>query len=450
MGVSTDGHAALAADAYKTYPPEQWENGVEVDGVRFRILEQASRSSGYQGTLYQRVGTGELVVAHRGTEFDRELTKDGLLADAGMVLFGVNHQADDALAFTRSAVERAKDMNLDRCQVPDITVTGHSLGGTLAQVTAYRLGMRGETFDAYGAAGLAADIPEGGTRVINHVRSTDFVSAASPHYGEVRIYSPQQDIDALRGQGYANDRRVISDLRNPLGVAFGIGVEAHYSRNFLPGNDLLGASVISQENRARYDQFQPLVDKYRNDIGLIHGTLALPRNAVDGVIDTARDIVRGRQPQEAPARAFDAGVCALPVSDPRRPGHPDHAMYGQIREGVHALHANQGRTPDTASDRLAASLLVQAKQDGLSRVDHVVRSVQTSDKAEGGSIFAVQGSPADPGHLRTHVDSRSAAGVPLEESFRQLEVINRQKNESQQARQPAHDFPQHTAPGFSR
>ena len=450
MDVSTEGHAALAADAYKTYPPEMWEKGIEVDGVRFRILEQVSRSSGYQGTLYQREDTGELVVSHRGTEFDRELTKDGLLADAGMVLLGVNHQADDALAFTRAAVERAKDMNLDQCRVPAITVTGHSLGGTLAQITAYQLGMRGETFNAYGAAGLVADLPEGGAQVINHVRSTDFVSAASPHYGEQRIYSPQRDIDALHDKGYANDSRVLADLRNPLGVAFGIGIEAHYGRNFLAGNDLLGESVIGEANRARYEQHQPLVDKYRNDIGLIHGTLSLPRNVVDGVIDTARDIVRGRQPQELPAPAFSAGQCALPASDPTRPGHPDHAMYGQIREGVYALDASLGRTPDAASDRLAASLLVQSRQQGLSRVDYVLRSVQTSDRGAGENIFAVQGAPADPGHLRTHVDARAALDVPVEESFRQLEALRQQQGEVPQARQPTLDPPQQAMPGYTR
>ena len=440
----------LSADSYNTYRKEDWEDGVMVEGVRFEILDQVSKSSGYQGTLYRNTSSGELVVAHRGTEFDRELTKDGLLADAGMVLLGVNHQADDALAFTRDAVERAKDMNLDQCRVPDITVTGHSLGGTLAQITAYRLGMRGETFDAYGAAGLVADLPEGGTQVINHVRATDFVSAASPHFGELRVYATPQDIEALRDKGYANDRRVLTDLRNPLGVAFGIGIEAHYSRNFLPGNDLLGESVISEASRARYEQFQPMVDKYRNDIGLIHGTLALPRNAVDGVIDTARDIVRGRQSQDLPAPAFVPGQCALPVSDPTRPGHPDHAMYAQIREGVHALDANLGRSPDAASDRLAASLLVQSRQEGLSRVDHVLRSVRTTDKGEGENIFAVQGSSADPGHLRTHLDARAALRVPVEESFRQLEALRQQQGDAQQARQPTLDPPLQAMPGYTR
>ncbi len=450
MTTSTNAHATLAADAYNTYPEATWRDGVVIEGVRYEILNQVSKDSGYQGTLYRNTQSGEMIIAHRGTEFDRELVKDGVIADAGMVLLGVNSQADDALAFARSAVERAKDMNLDQCQVPDITVAGHSLGGTLAQITAYRLGMRGETFDAYGAAGLIADIPEGGTQVINHVRSTDFVSAASPHYGEVRIYSPQQDIDALRDQGYANDRRVITDLRNPLGVAFGIGVEAHYTRNFLPGNDLLGDSVIGDANRARYAQYQPMVDKYRNDIGLIHGTLALPRNAVDAVIDTARDIVRGRQPQDAPAPAFVAGQCALPGSDPSRPGHPDHAMYGQIRAGVHALDASLGRAPDAASDRLSASLLVQAKQEGLGRVDHVMRSVHTTQAPQGENIFAVQGSPSDPGHLRTHVNTRAALGVPVEESFRQVEALNQRQAPTPPTRQPSLEPPQQEAPSLSR
>jgi hypothetical protein len=440
----------LSADSYSTYPEEDWQDGVMVEGIRFEILDQVSKPSGYQGTLYRNTSSGELVVAHRGTEFDRELVKDGLLADAGMVLFGVNHQADDALAFTRAAVERAKDMNLDQCRVPDITITGHSLGGTLAQIAAYRLGLHGETFDAYGAAGLVADIPVGGNQVVNHVRATDFVSAASPHFGELQVYAAAPDIGALRDKGYANDSRVLTDLRNPLGVAFGIGVEAHYSRNFLPGNDLLGESVISESNSARYEQNKPMVDKYRNDIGLIHGTLSLPRNAVDGVIDTARDIVRGRQPQDAPAPAFVAGQCALPGSDPRQPGHPDHAMYGQIRQGVHALDANSGKAPDTASERVAASLLVQAKQDGLERVDHVLRSVQTSRAPEGENIFAVQGSPSDPGHLRTHVNSRSAQGMPVEESFRQVEALNQRQSEPQQVRQPLFDQPQQAAPGLSR
>lgn len=305
---------------------------------------------------------------------------------------------------------------------PAITTTGHSLGGTLAQLTAYELGLRGETFDAYGAAGLIADIPEGGNQVINHVRSTDFVSAASQHHGEVRVYSPQQDIDALLDQGYANDGRRLSDLRNPLGVALGIGIEAHYSRNFLPGNNLLGESVISEANAARYAQHQPQVDKYRNDIGLIHGTLALPRNMTDQVIDTAREVVRGRQAQSLPGPAFDASHCALPAAArPSQPGHPDHMLLQAILHGVHAVDHDLGRTPDESSERIAAALLIRARQDGLQRVDHVVLGAPGASASGGANMFAVQGALDDPAHRRTRVDIATALETPADHSFRQLE-----------------------------
>ena len=74
--------------------------------------------------------------------------------------------------------------------------------------------------------------------IVNHVRATDFVSAASGHVGEVRLYAAPQDVQALQRAGYANDGRRFSDLRNPLQVMADVGVQAHYSRNFLPDNDL--------------------------------------------------------------------------------------------------------------------------------------------------------------------------------------------------------------------
>ena len=86
MKTTTQAHAILSADSYNTYPKEDWQDGVMVEGIRIEILDQVNiYVSGYQGTLYRNASSGELVVAHRGTEFDRELVKDGLLADAGMV-----------------------------------------------------------------------------------------------------------------------------------------------------------------------------------------------------------------------------------------------------------------------------------------------------------------------------------------------------------------------------
>ena len=50
---------------------------IDLEGVTYKVLEYMDKPSGYQGAIYQRMDTGEIVVAHRGTEFDRELIKDG-------------------------------------------------------------------------------------------------------------------------------------------------------------------------------------------------------------------------------------------------------------------------------------------------------------------------------------------------------------------------------------
>jgi pimeloyl-ACP methyl ester carboxylesterase len=303
-------NSRLAVDVYEAAKPRQEEEWFDLDGHRIKVVRRFDDESGYQGVLYESLQTGELILAHRGTEFDKQLVKDGLIADGGMVMFGANSQAKAAMNATEFALEYAKN-NAEACGAMPLSVVGHSLGGTLAQITAYRYGLRGETFNAYGAAGLTADLHEGGSQIINHVRATDFVSAASRHVGEVRVYAAQKDIQALELAGYANDDRRFTDLRNPLAVVAGVGVEAHYSRNFLADNDLgIGGSITGAENAARYEQYKPMIDKYRADVATLHNTLALPRNVVDGVVDRARNVFAGRDMQEQPAALRQTGCAA--------------------------------------------------------------------------------------------------------------------------------------------
>src|SRR3546814_12247281 len=123
--------------------------------------------SGYQGTIYQLADTDQIVVAHRGTEFDREPLRDGVFADGGMVFGQVNSQAADAIEFTREALREAQKFSIERGgSPPEVTVTGNSLGGTLAQITATPFHLRGETFTASGPDSLSSRSPAAGDRVI--------------------------------------------------------------------------------------------------------------------------------------------------------------------------------------------------------------------------------------------------------------------------------------------
>ncbi|MFZ5662624.1 MAG: lipase family protein, partial [Pseudomonadota bacterium] len=184
MSISAHDYAVFAAGSYDRPPKD-----LTIGGDTYEVDLYRQGKNGYQGVLYRNTRTGEYVLAHRGTETKAglaELARDAVLTDLGMVRTSLNLQTVDALAFTREALERARQNG------GTLTVTGHSLGGCLAQITASHYGLRGETFNAYGAARLAyyhdgvmRIVPEGGAQVVNHVRATDLVSAASAHFGTV-------------------------------------------------------------------------------------------------------------------------------------------------------------------------------------------------------------------------------------------------------------------------
>ncbi len=121
---------------------------------------------------------------------------------------------------------------------------------------------------------------------------------------------------------------------------------------------------------------------------------------------------------------------ALPPRDPRNdptlPGHPDHALYQQIREGVEALDARHGRSFDEVSERVTASLLVLAKDNDLERVDHVLVSNATREHPAGHTLFVVQGEPSDPAHHRAATPTELAAQTSVEDSMQQFDAVSRE------------------------
>ena len=161
MSISSSDYALLSQDSYHDH---KLKDKVILGGIQYEVLDRGDDpGTGYQGTAYKRLDTGEVVIAHRGTEFDREPVHDGGV-DAAMVLIGVNAQTTDAMAFTWKVLEEAKVDSQRSGRPLSVTVTGHSLGGTLAEITAYECGLHGETFNAYGAASLLRAFPPAGIK----------------------------------------------------------------------------------------------------------------------------------------------------------------------------------------------------------------------------------------------------------------------------------------------
>ncbi|MCC8472379.1 DUF6792 domain-containing protein, partial [Xanthomonas phaseoli] len=293
MSLTSQQYAALADDVYK----EPRETGLDsrpanIGGITYKRLEYVDSPSGYQGIIYQRIDTNEIIVAHRGTETERELKQDGVYTDGGMVAARHNRQAAEAIELTKHALVYAQKLGKDG-EALDVTVTGHSLGGNLAQVTAHHFGLKGETFNAYGAVSLDRRIPEGGADIINHVMAGDAVSAGSKHYGQVKLYATQQEITTLEKAGYANDHSLL-DVRNPAVVK--PLADSHRMHNFLPvdANDAPDRSVLEDPKAQQLArQYAPMIDKYRDDMEVLRGGLTLGARGGYGMALDAIDRLRG-------------------------------------------------------------------------------------------------------------------------------------------------------------
>ncbi|MGH8105053.1 MAG: XVIPCD domain-containing protein [Arenimonas sp.] len=107
-------------------------------------------------------------------------------------------------------------------------------------------------------------------------------------------------------------------------------------------------------------------------------------------------------------------------TDPTQSDHPDHVLYKQSQSAIGKLDHAMGRVSDAASERMAASLTVLAKQEGIQRIDNVVLSKANEYVKAGENVILVQGRLEDPSHLRAYMKTKVAIETPVAESFGKL------------------------------
>ncbi len=430
MSVTSQQYADLSFHVYKGISARSYASNdkdapyVDSDGVRFFVRAHVDNpKTGYQGTIYQRRDTGEIVVAHRGTEFDREAFKDGALADGGMVLARSNLQADDAIALTRQALAlRENDRSLGYPAGP-VTTTGHSLGGTLAQVSAHHFDLKGETFNAYGAVSLSRRIPEGGHSVINHMMAGDAVSAASPHFGETRIYARPEDVTTLLSKGYDNQTHWSDALRpyspamwaagmtppSTLGAAVALG--GSHSMHHFVGVDASGQtdrSILADPQARSLAQQQAVqIGEYRRDVRQMRGVLTAVSRGIDGNARDAIDTIRGPLDPGEPAQRDSRKGAAL---DPAALPEPTRRLLDDSRGHVQRLADQHGLPWDQGMENTVHAVALGAREAGLSRITHL--------RADGGQIRVAEFDGI--GLKEGAVDARQAANRPADESLQRL------------------------------
>lgn len=428
MGLTAEDYAYLAADAYNVRKPDE---RVELNGRWYKVRLTEHGPFGYYAAAYQPIDPPEnaLVIVERGTVIDKKqpgATLADLGVDAAMVAAKLNLQANAADKFTREALQFAERNGIPRDQV---TLAGHSLGGTLAEIESWRFGLGGQTFNAYGAAGLGYGIPEGGTRIIDNVLDGDVVSAASPHFGVVRHFATSADIESLREGGYLG-----RGLASPLVAA---RWSDHSIEYFAPSSGQ--PSVLTAANEARAREYSEPIAHYRQDVYAatrhLHDAAqpdpvrrTLGQAGVDGVVAKAgavyaEHVVEGIA--EAAEREAAHGVHAAERAAQRvgqaidreaakvrgnwsslvdgverdigrlhpkplltDPAHPEHALFQSVLSAVRAMEHQQGiKARPQESECLAAALTVASRKADMRRIDRVV----SGDR--GGQVFAFEESP---------------------------------------------------------
>ena len=116
--------------------------------------------SGFIGAAYYNRTTNQTIFGFGGTDFTKagdDLADASFLGNGTVPTFAMRGQISDATGFVNDAFLYCQKAVND-CKgalTGDITVTGHSLGGALAQLVADRIGVSAQTFDAPGAKQLA-------------------------------------------------------------------------------------------------------------------------------------------------------------------------------------------------------------------------------------------------------------------------------------------------------
>jgi len=268
MSLNPEEAAALAKDAYKSDADRPVSKSFVIGGHPYTVIAAVNDTdTGYRARAYQRTDTHTVTIAECGT---MSPLKDGGLdavTDFLMVRDQTNRQWPEAEKFAGTVIDLVKQ-NAARYKtaVPDITVVGHSLGGTLAELTAAKFHIQGATFNAYGAVDLGYGVPEGGNRVTNYVMAGDVVSAGSRHYGQIVPLASDDDVLGLKAGRYL-DAAPGALPPNPF---LAMSLDDHRVTHFSPDPGSHKVSVLNPVMLARYEKNyadnKAAFDHYRSDV----------------------------------------------------------------------------------------------------------------------------------------------------------------------------------------
>jgi hypothetical protein len=127
-----------------------------------------------------------------------------------------------------------------------------------------------------------------------------------------------------------------------------------------------------------------------------------------------------------------------PARNPANPDHPDHDLLEKLRDGVRRLDQESGKDWDDASERLAASALVMARQKGFTAQEDLQLAFnKPSPRHAAGEILHLSrhglSESVDPAANRANMATAEALSKPAAERYQEVEAINAVQERTQAA-----------------
>ncbi len=217
MSLPSEQYAFLS---HTIYEPLAVDEEIRSNARVYKVLYVSPPSAtNYRGAVVADWATGQIIVTNKGTE---PSSIHDITADLGMGMMGAPTQWPEAARTMRWALHHAEKSHIP---VSDISITGHSLGGALAQLQAAMpesAGIHAETFNTYGARsmaeGLGLDARAAEDRVVNHRMYHDPVSTLADSIGRSVDYMDHADYQRHKQGGLSPVGEV-----GAVGRAHGIG-----------------------------------------------------------------------------------------------------------------------------------------------------------------------------------------------------------------------------------
>ncbi|MBV6813704.1 peptidoglycan-binding protein [Xanthomonas axonopodis pv. passiflorae] len=403
-----------------------------VDGIPVNVENPRTRSYGVIGGEIQELetrrtdsGTSSALGADQVL-----LTKDFMLEDSRIPLGGVNVRAVDVPSPGSGYIAR---VDVDRFGAVDIyDRKGGELVARILHLDPVGVSV-GDSVEYGQSLGTQSNkgLPNAGKHV--HMEMDTRYYQQSENYME-DLASGRLSVDAQTRIGGIEPRPIVDDGTIRIGESSDI---VRQVQRILNAEGFRGAdNQLLQEDGVYRLSMQPAVISYQQARGLS------PTGDIDSA--TLQQIAPRIFPPELNRDDHDAAPTyrnihgSAPTQDP---------LHRQAEEAVRRLERGLGREYDDNSARLAASSAYLAKENGLSRIDHVVLSENTKSVRQGENVFVVEGALNDPAHKMAHMKTSDAIAQPVEQSLAQLQSLGetqRQQQSQQQEQQREQSIaPQH-------